>query len=230
MNTTHLKCALALAALATAFACSQNDGGPSAPLAGDAGIRFVHASPSVGAVDIYVAGNKVISGVAYGRSSAAKVSITGREHVTLRSSTTVVDELDASFAAGDTTAIVLTQDSAEVTPVEPDTGRAAGNRANIRIINVVSPGTPSPTLLDVLIHAPGLSADSVPKLGMDASIASYGPLMYFDPGSFRFQFVPHGGNTILADVTFDVAAGEKRSIVLERQASGEYKAQVVVEP
>ena len=85
-------------------------------------------------------------------------------------------------------------------------------------------------MLDVLIRAPDFPLDSVPKLGLDTRVSSHGPMMYFNPGSFRFTFVPQGGSTVLAQVTFDVAAGEKRSVVLDRESSGQYRARVVVEP
>lgn len=64
---------------------------------------------------------------------------------------------------------------------------------------------------------------------MDASIARYGTLMYFDPGHFTVTFVPAGGSTVLAMVSFEMAAGEKKAVVLQRAADGTYSAQVVVE-
>jgi hypothetical protein len=201
------------------------------PALTSAEIKFVHANAAVGPVDVYVAGIKVIGGVPFGRSSGKVATTAGRQHVTLRSGGGVVDELDATIAAHEVTAIVFTQDSAQATPVTPDTGLATANtRANVRVVNVAGSNTSPPTLLDVRIRAPDFASDSVPKLGLDTRTSSHGPLMYFDPGSFRFTFVPHGETTVLAEVSFDVAAGEKKAVVLERESNGQYRASVVVEP
>ena len=37
-------------------------------------------------------------------------------------------------------------------------------------------------------------------------------------------------NISVINITFDVATGEKRAVVLERESNGQYRAQVVVEP
>ena len=229
MSRRSIALGLVLSVTVTGGGCAANHdvSGPTAA----ARIKLVHASAAVGAVDVYVAGHRVISNVASGRSSSAVEVAPGTQHVTLRSGATVVGELDAALVAKQVTAILLTAQSAQATTAVPDTGLAtANNRANIRLVNVVGTNTSSPTLLHVLVHAPGLGADSVPKLGLDTRTASHGPLMYWDPGSFRFVFVPQGSTTVLAEVAFDVAAGERRSVVLERQASGQYRASVVVEP
>jgi hypothetical protein len=203
----------------------------SSPNGAGAEIKFVHASAHVGPVDVYVAGNRVIAGVPFGRTSATTPTIAGLQRVTLRSGASVIDEIDASIAPHEVTAIILTDDSAQATPAQPDTGVApVNNRANIRLVNVAGSNTSPPTMLDVLIRAPDFPLDSVPKLGLDTRVSSHGPMMYFNPGSFRFTFVPQGGSTVLAQVAFDVAAGEKRSVVLERDAGGQYRATVVVEP
>jgi len=111
----------------------------------------------------------------------------------------------------------------------PDTGQVISNRANIRMVNVVGPTTQPPTLLQVKVTAPNANPDSVMTFGMDTQIASYGTLMYFDPGHFSFRYLPSGGATVLLETAFDVAAGETKAVVLERGADGVYRVQVVVE-
>jgi len=53
--------------------------------------------------------------------------------------------------------------------------------------------------------------------------------MYFDPGTFTFKFQPEGEASVLTQVSFDVAAGETKDVVLERAANGSYSASVVLE-
>ena len=231
MNSNRLLPAALLTILVLAAAACSTDSNATNPPFAPAEIKLVHDNAAVGPVDLYVAGTRVISGVPFGRSSTKAPTVAGLQHIVLRSGGAIVDELDANIAAHQVTAIVFTQDSAQATPVLPDTGVAATNaRANIRVVNVAGSNVSPPTMLDVLIRAPDFPTDSVPRLGLDARISSHGPLMYFDPGSFRFTFVPSGGTTVLAQVSFDVAAGEKKAVVLERDAAGQYRASVVVEP
>jgi hypothetical protein len=227
-HTRFLTSAL-VATIAAASACSKDN--VAEPTAGAAELRFVHSSSRIGPVDVYLAGNRVIDGVTFGRSSPKVAAGAGLQHLTLRSGGAVVRQLDAMLAANQVSAVVLTDDTVEVTQQAPDTGMVVtNNRANIRLINVAGTNTSEPTLLDVLIFAPGVGIDSVPRLGLDTRTSSTGPLMYWDPGSFRFRFVPHGLTTVLTEVSFDVAAGEKRSVVLDRDASGTYRARVVIDP
>jgi hypothetical protein len=65
---------------------------------------------------------------------------------------------------------------------------------------------------------------------MDSKVASRGPLMYFDPGHFTFTYLPQGSSTVLTKVEFDMAAGEKKAVVLERAEDGTYSASVLIEP
>jgi hypothetical protein len=84
-----------------------------------------------------------------------------------------------------------------------------------------------PTLLAVKVTAP--APDTVMTFGIDTQIARYGTLMYFDPGTFTFRFQPDRSSTVLTQVTFDVAAGQTKAVVLERAADGTYSASVVIE-
>jgi hypothetical protein len=89
----------------------------------------------------------------------------------------------------------------------------------------------APTLLQVLIKAPNANPDSVVTSNLDATVAAYWSLMYFDPGQFDIRYVPAGDTTTtLASASFSIAAGEKKAVVLTRAGNGTYTADVVVEP
>ena len=97
---------------------------------------------------------------------------------------------------------------------------------------MVGPNSSDPTLLQALLSATnqqGQAPDSVQKFGFDAKVASYGTLMYLTPGQVTVKFVPQGTATVLTQVSFAVAAGEAKAVVLERAAGGTYSAQVVTE-
>ena len=80
------------------------------------------------------------------------------------------------------------------------------------------------------LNFPGVSPDSVARIGLDAKVASHGPLMYFDAGHFRVAFTPQGSTTVLTATEFDVAAGEVALIVLERNAAGVYSVRIAKGP
>ncbi len=204
--------------------------GTSNEPAGEAELRVLHATPALGPVDVEVGGVTVVHGVAYGTTSTLVKVPAGEQHLVVRSGGQVLGALDPIFSLQHVNGVVVANGTPQfLTVVTPDTGQSASNRANVRMVNVVGTNTQPPTVLEVLVHAPNANPDSVIKFGVDASIARYGTLMYFDPGHFSFTFVPAGGSTVLAQVSFDVAAGEKKAVVLQRAADGGYSVQVIVE-
>jgi uncharacterized protein DUF4397 len=207
-------------------ACSESPNGP----ADQAELRLLHATPALGPVDVEVAGVTVIHSVAYGTASSLVQVPGGQQHLVVRTGNQILGELDQTLSSQHVNSVVV----ADGTPrflafVTPDTGQVISNRANIRMVNVVGPTNQPPTLLQILVKAPNPNPDSVATFGMDTRIASYGSLMYFDPGHFTFKFVPSGGSTVLVETSFDVGAGEKKAVVLERDANGTYRVQVIVE-
>ena len=213
---------LATAAV-TLAACSDDDGGSAMT----ADLRLVHADASAGTVDLQVGGATVIHDLAYGHASAVTRVPGGMQHVVIRSGTTTVAELDTDISETQLNSLLLSASGVQVAGVTPDTGSVATSRANIRMVNVVGLNTEDPNVLDVKVSAP--APDTVMTFGLDTRIASYGPLMYFDPGTFTFKFQPEGEASVLTQVSFDVAAGETKDVVLERAADGSYSASVVLE-
>ena len=201
-------------------------GGPTAQL------KVVHAASAVGAVDVRIGGESVISGLAFGNSSAITDVPAGIQRLTFRSGGADVAQVDVNLSATGINAVAFSGDTAQVTPVTPDTGQAAPTHANIRFINVAGTNSSPPTLLSILVNFAGVPPDSTAVLyaGFDATVPKHGSLLYFAPGHFRFRFVPQGTTTVLTDVEFDVAAGQKKAVVLERSSAGAYSATVVTEP
>lgn len=195
-------------------------------------LKVVHATSTLGALDVAVGNETLIRGLTFGHSSAPTLVPAGGQRISVRAGATAVGEIHTTLTTDHINAITVTNGVVQVTgAVTPDTGVAATNRANIRLINVVGPNTSDPTRLHVLINSPGVPPDSVATIGLDTRIASHGPLMYFDPGHFRFRFVSEDDSkSLLGAIEFDVAAGEKRAVVLERDAAGVYRVQVVTEP
>ena len=196
--------------------------------------RLLHATQSLGPVDVQVGSAIAAQGVTYGNASAIALVPSGAQHIVVRSGGQLLGQFDATLSIAHINTVVVAAGTPQLsTTVVPDTGQVATNRANLRMVNVVGPSTAFPTDLAVLVKAPNANPDSVLRFGLDATVASYGTLMYFDAGHFDFKFVADGvsspANPVLTQVAFDVAAGEKKAVVLERDANGVYKATVVVE-
>ena len=217
---------LLLAALAVA--CS-DPADPNAA-AGKAELTVVHASSAIGPIDVRVADLSVVTGLAYGRSSGARLVPAGTRLITVRTGDSTIAEFDATLTAGEGTALTIGEDTTQMGTVIPDTGIVVSHRANVRLVNVVGATSADPTLLTMRLNFPDVAPDSTALIGLDAKVASHGPLMYFNPGHFRAVFVAQGSTTALAQTEFDVAAGETAIIVLERSANGAYSVKIVKEP
>ena len=212
---------------ALALACSDD---PVIPAGSEAELTVIHASPATGPIDVRVADVSAVSGLAYGRSSGVRRVPAGAREIIVRSGSAEIARFTANLAVDQGTSLTIGEDTTQVGTVIPDTGIVASNRANLRVVNVVGTNASPPTLLALRINFPGVSVDSTAVLGLDTRVASHGPLMYFDAGHFRVALAEPGSTTALASVEFDVAAGEKVLIVVERSASGAYSVRTAKEP
>lgn len=228
MKSTSIK----MLAAAVVFIAGCGDDSPNGIGGPTAQLKVVHAAAALGAVEVRVGGAAVINGLSYGNSSAITTVPAGAQRLTFRSGGSDVAVVDVTLSASGINAIAFNGDTAQVTPVTPDTGQAAPTYANIRFINIAGTNASPPTLLSILVNFSGVPPDSTAVLyaGFDATVPKHGSLLYFAPGPFRFRFVPQGTTNVLAEVLFDVAAGEKKAVVLERSAGGTYAAKVVTEP
>ena len=152
--------ALLVAAAALAAACGDSDSNqPGGDLAE---FRALHVTPALGPVDIEVDGAPVVTGLAYGSSSAALIIPGGRQRFVVRSGNQVLGDLEFVLASSRVNSMVISDSTPQFSSfVEPDTGQAIPTKANIRLVNVVGSNTTAPTLLDVRIHAPNANPDSV---------------------------------------------------------------------
>lgn len=226
LTTFRRRTAPLLIAAAAACADGTSPGGST-----DAELKVVHASTQVGAIDVTVGGIAAATGLAYGQTSPVVDVPSGPQLVVVRSGGQQVAQFTVSLGTTHRNALTFGTDTAQVSPVTPDTGQPIANRANVRLINVASANTSDPTLLQLLLNFPGVSVDSTAVLGFDAKVPRHGSLMYFNPGRFVARLVPQGDTRpLLAEAEFDVAAGAKKAIVIERAESGNYTIRVVSEP
>lgn len=53
--------------------------------------------------------------------------------------------------------------------------------------------------------------------------------MYVDPGTITVRIQPQGQATVLAEMSFEIARGEVKAVILERDEAGGLRVRVVVE-
>ncbi len=219
---------LVLLAAATSAGCTgdnmMEDPAPKAQL------RVLHATASLGPIDVEVGGVLVAQGIPYGRSSALLSVPTGSLPVLVRVGSQLLGQLEVSLSGGHLNTVVVAAGTPRLAPViQADTGQPAPNRANLRLVNITGPGVVAPTWLDIRARVPGTPPDSVLTFALDASVSAYWSLMYFDAGHFDFSYLPRDGGSEVAHAAFDIALGEKKALVLERTGTG-FQLTVVVEP
>lgn len=196
-------------------------------------LRLLHASPGLGSLDLDVAGQRVISGLPFGRSSALVEVQGGAQRLVIRSGTAVIGTIDGTLGVHRVNSVLAWAGKVELASrVDGDTGTVAPTRANLRFVITAAESQAAPTQLNALLSGTSIvPVDSTQRFGIDATVSRYWSLLYYDPGRFTVRFVPAGTNgPVLAQATFDVAAGETKAIVLRRDTSGTYLVEVVVEP
>jgi hypothetical protein len=224
--------ALAPALLLALFGCASDQSGPGSR---EALVRLLQADPGApAAVDLTIDDAVVAHGVAFGEASPKVTTSAGHHRIAIKSGATSVAQYEGDLSAGITYyvvssagALVLAQAASDSGGVSPDTGSYNPIRANIRFVNVPGPDLP-PALVTAFLYAPA-TVDSTQRFGIDTRIASYGPLMFLDPGTVTIRFRPTGDPTIVAEAVFDVAAGQIKAVVLERDDAGALHTRVVTE-
>jgi Domain of unknown function (DUF4397) len=217
--------------------CASDSNGP----ADTARIRLVHAAAGAPSLDLVVGGQLVLQGVAPAQVSSFAESPAGSQTLSLRSAgnSAVLSTLAATLQAGAEYTVMVTGSTTDLTPaVVADTGQARPDRAHIRLINVppirTGPDSASPLpplLLDVYITAPDRSpAEATPNLQMDANIASYSSLLYFDPGTYLVRYTRAGTTTVETETAaLAIGAGEVQSVTLFRRPDGSFATSIVRE-
>lgn len=209
-------------------ACGDSSNGPGGATAE---FRALHATPNLGPIDVLVGGTPVVNGLPYGATSPAVTVPGGQQRFVVRAGNQVLADLQHVLSTAHVNSLVISDSAPQFSEVVvPDTGQTAPAFAHLRLVNVVGSNTSPPTLLDILIRWPGPDPDSIVTSTLDATVPAYWSLMYFPPGEFNVRYVPTGETTVLTEVTFDVAAGEKKAVVLGRSDDGTYHAEVVTEP
>ncbi len=216
-------------------ACAGSELGPS----DRATVQLLQADPDAPTTVAFTIDQAVVAGsVAFGHSSPVVETSAGTHQLAIESLAgplaTVQSELHAGtryylVSAGGK--LVLTEstaiDSSGVT-IPADTGQRNPARANLRLVNVADASGEPPTRVTLLLRS-AATVDSTVRFGLDTRIASYSSLIYLNPGAVTVQLTPEGLPTVLDEVSFTLAAGEVKDVVIERDGAFTLRLRVVVE-
>ncbi len=204
----------------------------------DASVQFLQADPGLTApVSFRVDNATLAAGIGYGQSSPRFEIPAGRRQFRIESGSEALVVLEERVQAGARYYLVSAAGDLTLSragPIEsggvllpPDTGQRNPTRAHIRFVNV--PGSPAePPVVHAYLEAPA-TVDTTVRFGIDTRVASYGPLIYLDPGTVTVNISPETGRAILIGETFTVARGEVKAVVLERAPGGMLRLRIVVE-
>jgi len=223
----------AIVLLALIASCS-GGAGPS----DSASVQLLQADPAAPTTVAFTIDNATVdASVSFGGSSQLVTTTAGSHRFAIESLSGTVAELSAEVSAGKRYYAVSSAGKLYLTeagtidsagrPIAPDTGQRDPLRAHIRFVNVVGDVSEPPYRVRALVSSPA-TVDSVFWFGIDTRVASYGTLVYLNPGPVTVQIQPDGLPTILAEATFDVARNEVKAVVLERDGF-DLRLRIVVE-
>lgn len=194
----------ATAGLLTACGSDDNDTPPPAPTAN---LRAIHASADTPAVDVFVAGNRALSGVTFGQASAFSAVVvppgSTRIQVGLAgqpASAAVIDVSPTLLVGRDYTAIAVGSGSTGATRLQAvlidDVGTApAAGQAKIRVVH----GAPAVPNVDIFVTGPNDALPATPTIA-NLAFAAQAPA-----ASAAALAVPAGNYRIRARVTGQTA-------------------------
>lgn len=224
-----MKATLLLAAALAALFVSGCGGSDSSSGSGPSRLRVIHASQDAGSLDVEVQGAPFATELNYGGSfpsgglSAASVA-SGANFVTVLESgtSTVLDDISASFEAGHTYTVVA---------AGLRTGPTADALRTIAIDEPTNELNTANTYARIVHASPNVGAADVYITGLDDSIATATPTVQnlsrygvsgriaLPTGAYRIRVCPTGSKTPKINITATGTAGQYVVGVLENDDS-----------
>lgn len=204
-----------------------------------ASVQLLQADPAAPTTVSFMIDNTTVdASVAFGGSSSKATTTAGSHRLAIESFAGTFAELTAELGAGKRYYVVSSAGSLHLTeagaidsagrPIPPDTGQRDPLRGQIRFVNVPGQASEPPNRVRALVSSPA-TVDSTFWFGIDTRVATYGTLIYLNPGLVTVRIQPDGLPTILAEATFDVARNEVKAVVLERDETGGIRLRIVLE-
>jgi len=223
---------IAAASLSVLAACGGDDDPAPPPAKSEARLRVVHASADAPKVDVYLAGSKALSGVAYKDATSFLTVDAGKPEVIVtpegattpqvikatldlvaNSYTTVVAV--GSLAGGTVEPLVITE-----TATAPDSGKLKLRAGH------ASPAVPA---VDIYVTAPGADLASATPVVANAAYKAVSDALQIPAGDYRIRATLAGTKTVAYDSgTVSLAAGMDLVALAAPAASGNSPVSLLV--
>ncbi len=202
------------------FGCGSGGGGGGET--NPENLRFFHAEPETGAIDLSLNGEKAFSGVDYGDVSSTVDVLEGTLPAEVKSELNVLPIVskDLTIAAGKSYTLFFTQTAGaedlilqEDTNTEPDEGEF-----RIRITNFA----PSRGTVDVYIQRPGVSVKNQSPTLSALAYQAFSDYLGIDEGEFVIKYTGAGSKTVIRE-TEPITFSEGRTythVLLDREGGG----------
>ncbi len=188
-------------------------------------VRVVHASPDSPAIDVAVDGKTVVTNLAFGGVSPATGYLTvtaGNRKVEVRATGTTTDLINSnvSFGSGKEYTVLASGFAANIAAIvlTDDNSAPASGNFKLRIVHA-SPSAPAINL-DVYVVAPGTDITGVSPT---ISSLAYGQASGYQTAaaaSTEVIITAAGNKTPIIDQTYDLTAGQIRTLVVLDNAPG----------
>jgi hypothetical protein len=187
-------------------------------------VRLVHASPDSPAVDVAVDGKTVATNLAFGGISPASGYLTvtaGNRKVEVRTTGTTTDLINSniSFGSGKEYTVLASGFMASIAAIQltDDNSAPASGNFKLRIVHASPSGAAN---VDVYIVAPGTDISGVTP---NVSNLAYGQASGYQSAaaaSTEVIITPAGNKGTIIDQTYDLTAGQIRTLVVLDNAPG----------
>jgi hypothetical protein len=187
-------------------------------------IRFLHAVPGTGAVNVSVDGVPLSANLAYGGVAPGTqyfpAYVGNRQFAVRRTADTSVHVLDAPVAVAmntDHTVIAVGSTPREAVVIADDNAAPAAGNIKVRAVNAaLDTGN-----VDVYVTAQGASIATIPPTFANLAPRAASAYVERAAGAFQVRFTTAGTKVVLRDVSVAaVGAGGIRTVVLLEAAGG----------
>ena len=211
-RTTLLAPALLLAA------CDVDSSGPDDLAA----LRFVHASPGTGAVNVRWGDEQVFANVPYGGSAGHELVESGERSLAVRAAGATSDlaASDVELADGQRyTALVIKPGAAPaISLLVDDASAPAAAKAKLRVGHAASAIAGN---TDIYVTAPDDDLAGATAAAAAVQPGKASAYLVRDPGTYRIRYTAPGTKTVVFDAgNITLAAGQVRTVLVMDAAAG----------
>lgn len=192
-------------------ACDDDSSGPE----GLAALRFVHASPASGTVNVRWGGEQVFVNVPYGGSAGHELVAAGERSLAARAIGATADLAASNLELEDDrtyTALVIKAGAAPaISLLVDDAAAPAAGKAKLRVVHAAAAITGN---TDIYVTAPDDDLVGATPAAAAVQPGKASAYLVLDPGTYRIRYTTPGTKTVAFDAgNITLGAGQVRTVL-----------------